>query len=253
MKLVMMWSQNLVYFGSLATLLALPRKDPNGGDKVAAIVNSRIDHFSIYQLSEMKKLKEVKQELLDDVSTSIFETMGSASPVSVETVFISKWLLTREDKIDAERLKALIGEACFSFTEKVASLWEDDMICPGISDVSLVDHFKFWKGPVWKNREGVYGVRQPGDSNIRSVHCTGFTSEGLCERCSIVRRHLMKERSAYKLDPPGINLLVKSLPPGYRDILHKVKLHLPEDTVLLGPPDEIDDQDLPPADAPLDL
>lgn len=252
LKIILMWSQNLVYFGSLASLLVLPRKDPGGYDRVCAVVDARVGQFSKYQSVEMKMLKEVKEEVFMELTNTAFETMGLASPPSVETVYVAKWLLEREYKEEMGGLKALIGDFCFSFTEKIASLWEDSMICPGISDAVLVDHFKFWKGPVWKNREGVYGVRQPGEPNIRSIHCTGFTAEGLCDRCSIVRRHLMKERSAYKIEPPGINLLVKSLPPGYRDILYKIRLPIPDDHSLLGPSDEVDDDDLPPPDEPLD-
>lgn len=249
MKIVLIWSQNLVYFGSLASALILPQKDPHGIDRICEVVDARIAQFHHYKVAEMKKLKDVKPEMLQESVASAFDMMNMASPASVETVFISKWLLEREYKSEGG-LRGLIGEPSYEFTEKVAALWEDTMICPGISDPAFIEHFKFWKGSVWKNRDGVYGVRLPGDSVVRSVHCTGFTAEGLCDRCAVVRRHLMKERSAYKAEPPGIQLLLKSLPPGYREILNRLRLPLPQDPDLLGPSDDLDEADLPLLDEP---
>jgi hypothetical protein len=237
-----MWSQNLVYFASLATTFALPHKDPHGISRVCQVVDLRIANFAMWQDQTMKKLKDVKEHSFEEALASAMDTMNEASPASVETVYVAKWLLARPQ---SDELKAAIGETCMKMTVRIASLWEDNMFCPGISDPPLVEHFKYWKGTVWKSNEGVYAVKLPGENNIRSSHCTGFTSDGLCDRCSVVRRHMMKEKSAYKAEEPGVKLMLKLLPPGYRELLERLKWTIPLDPVLLGPSEDIEEDVTP--------
>lgn len=223
MKVLLLWSQNLVYFGSLSSSLALPNKNPNGMKKVVEIVEARLEHFRQYEAIESKKYKDLRADVVNDTVLNSFEMISLASPASVETVFIAKWLLGRTYKGN-EEFSMIIGFPSYQFTERIAMLWEDNMICPGINDPEFLEHFRLWKGNVWKNAEGVYAVRQPRDECIRSVHCTGFTSEGMCDRCATVKSLLAKEKNSFKNSPPGFQALLSMLPTAHKEILKKSKL-----------------------------
>lgn len=240
-----MWMNNLVYFGSLASVLALPTKDPAGVANVIHVVEHRVGQFVTYKDVEMKKLSGV-EEVQVPVVNMVFETVTTMAPATVETVYMAKWLLARNETW----LKDTVGEVFNSLTIKVAALWEENMQCPGITDLALLEHFKYWKGTVWKRQDGAVAIRlaapEEGQETIRSLHCNGFSSDGLCYRCSLIRRHLMKEKSAYKNEPPGVKLLLQNLPPGYRAIFDKLRLNTAIDPVLLGPAEEVEDEELPP-------
>ena len=210
-------------------------------------------NFKNYVQAEMSKLAQVRSQLVEEVVILVLNTMHPAFPASTETVFIAKWILERQKNwlrettaADEEEdiLASVIGKACAKFTERVAVLWEDNMLCPGILERDLVDHFKHWKGAVSKNSDGVFGVLAQGQDCIRSIHCNGFTSEGLCDRCLQVRSLLMKEKMAYKTDPPGYILLVKSLPPAFKSILDGMKVQPDGDSPLLGPAEDVEEGEM---------
>jgi len=238
MRVLFMWSQNLVYFASLATTFVLPSKDPHGIARMCQVVDSRISHFAAWHDQAMKKVKDLKEAVAEEALAAAQDVIAQASPHSVETVYMAKWLLARPN---IEELKQAIGETSMKMTGRVAALWEDNMFCPGISDQLLVEHFRTWKGTTWLTGEGVYAVKLPGETGVRSSHCTGFTSDGLCDRCSVVRRHMMKEKSAFKSEQPGTKLMLKLLPPGFRTLLETLKWPMPVDVTLLGPAEDVEE------------
>lgn len=243
-----MWSQNLVFFSSLASKLVFCGAASNERTEISKKIDSRMAHFRHYTQTELDKLADIRAPLLEDSITYALDTMTMACPASVETVYMAKWLIDRqrlrlqernENFEEADILTPLLGKACSQFTDKIAMMWEDDMICPGIAERDLVEHFKHWKGLVWKNRDGVFGLLTSDNECVRSIHCTGFTSVGLCDRCGQVRHLLVAERNAFKTDPPGYRLLVKSLPPSFANILHDLKVQPAQDSHLMGPEEEL--------------
>lgn len=206
-------------------------------------------------------MAEVRSSLIEESITYAFDTMIMACPASVETVYMAKWLIDRqrarlieqnEEFEETDILTPLLGKACSQFTDKIAIMWEDDMICPGINERDLVEHFKHWKGNVWKNRDGVFGLLTPDNECVRSINCTGFTSVGLCDRCSQVRHLLEAERNAYKTDPPGYRLLIKSLPPNFATILDELKVQPAQDSPLLGPEEDLHQEEAAEMLAPME-
>jgi hypothetical protein len=223
LNILLFWSQNLVYFGSLAHVLAMPHHDPDGIERVGQVVEHRIEQFRIFQEKELDGLPETLPGW-ENVVSEVFETMQAAAPLTPEAIFVSKWLLTHQ--IAGAGLKATLGEPCWQLTSNVAALFKDRFLCTGITDKSFIEHFDYWKSVAWHNKDGLQAVRQHGDPHVRSIRCSGFSDvpdKPLCSKCSVVRRHLQKEKSAYKTEPPGLKFLQNAIPPGHREILDRWK------------------------------
>lgn len=218
-KILYFWSQNLVYFGALAPSLALPDRDVRGIDTLEQVVDHRIRLFRAFEDSELESEAEMLPTGWESVVSTVFESIGAASPLTVQTMFVSKWLLTH--LCDGVDLRTAIGEPCWQLTNHVASKFDDASLCTGVSDLAFIQHFDYWKDTTWLTKDSITAIRQPNEKTVRSVSCNGFSdlkNKSLCSHCSAVRRHLQKEKSAYKSSPPGVKLLQCSLPPGYRHI-----------------------------------
>lgn len=201
----------------------MPHRDPPGFQSVCQVIANRIERFQIYADDALKPVKEKEDEHATFVSEAL-GTIMAACPVSPETTYMARWLVTN---YTGERdLKAMIGDLCYSLTCLISDLWNDQMLCPGITDALYVEHFQAWKGVSWVNSSGLQATRAQNDALVRAHHCSGFSESlgQLCLKCSYVRRHLQKEVSAYKRDPPGFKLLANSLPPGFRAVLDRCTL-----------------------------
>lgn len=222
-RILVFWAQNLANFGSLATLLCLPSRDPSGVDRAYRVIGHRIAQFRIYLEAELQSMPEFGPAQTEESISATLDALNAASPPSLETIYTAKWIILQTwDNTD---VRSLLGDACFSLTERIASLWCDKMICPGIPDSQLVDHFDYWKGLVSTNKDGIHGVKLEGDCAVRAARCVGFSplQKGMCTHCSALRRHLQKEKSAYKSDPPGLKFALASLAPGFRAIFDRWK------------------------------
>lgn len=242
-KLIFLWSQNLVFFSSLASSVVLSDLGSLKIEEISKLIDARVVQFRHYLQAEITQLADVRASRIDEAIAFAFDSMNVASPASVETVYMAKWLIDRHraregrEEILAEDggvLAPLIGKACASFTDKIAMLWEDNMICPGITDADLVEHFKQWRGKIWRNRDGVFGVISSNNEEARSIHCTGFSSDGLCDRCNQLKLLVTNEKIAFDADPPGYQMLLKSLPPRFADICSSLKVRPADDSPLMG-------------------
>lgn len=227
-RVLFLWAQNLVYFGTLAFSIVMPHRDPPGYERVCQVIDSRLESFHLYADHELEALKDRKDEHDAFVSDAL-ATIKSACPVSPETSYMARWLVNNYAGL--RDLKSLLGELCASLTDHISDMWNDEMLCPGINDPLYVEHFTSWKGVAWINREGLQATRAQADALVRAYHCTGFSDKpgNLCSKCMAVRRHLQKECSAYKKDNPGSKLLANTLPPGLRTVLDQCLAALPNE------------------------
>ena len=221
LRVLVFWTQNLANFGSLAVLLLLPSRDPGSEDTARCVIGQRIERFRIYLEAELQSMPDFALPRAEETICAALDTLQQVSPPSLETLFIAKWILSQTFQ-DSD-LKTLIGDACFALTERLSGLWSDKMLCPGISDSQLVDHFLYWKGSVSTNKDGIHGVKLEGECPVRASRCTGFSplQKGMCTHCTALRRHLQKEKSAYKTEPPGLKFALATLAPGFRSVFDR--------------------------------
>lgn len=184
----------------------------------------------------MESLKE-KNEDVSAIVSEVSDSLRQASPITAETSYMARWLISRYNEEDAARsLKALIGEASSQLTHRVSDAWDDKLFCSGIVDASYVEHFRQWKDTAWYTKDGLYASKVGEEEAVRSHLCVGFSDQPgqMCTKCTAVRRHLQRERSAYKTDCPGQKLVLNSLAPGLRSIADTVpdRITIENDTSL---------------------
>lgn len=234
-RTMFLWSQNLVYFGTLALSIVMPHRDPPGYERACQVIDSRIAQFHLFAEQEHEAVKE-KPEEFPTLVASALATIKLACPSSPQTTYMARWIINNYTGM--RDLKSLVGEMCTSLTYGISDLWDDQMLCPGITDSLYVIHFQNWKGVAWVTKEGLQATRAQDDDLVRAYACTGFSDQPgqLCSKCHTVRRHLQKECSAYKKIAPSAKFLASILSPGYREVFDSLGDVITPPTTTTSPP-----------------